>query len=81
MGQESLVYEHVVGSLPPYSYTLQLLFLIFECRDLSVTFRLGPVMLHERSIRTNIGTVFVHISYFPPTLVASLLSYVVSCDV
>jgi hypothetical protein len=38
-------------------------------------------MLLERSIQTIIGTIFVHISYFPPTLVASLLSYVVSCDV
>jgi hypothetical protein len=44
-------------------------------------FRLGLVVLRERSIRTTIGTVFVHISYFPPTLVASLLSCVVSCDV
>jgi hypothetical protein len=47
----------------------------------SVTFRLGLVVLHERSIRTTIGTVFVHISYSLPTLVASLLSYVVSCHV
>jgi hypothetical protein len=46
-----------------------------------VMFCLGLVILHERSIQTNIGTVFVHISYFPPTLVASLLSHVVSCDV
>jgi hypothetical protein len=38
-------------------------------------------MLRERFIRTIIGTVFVHTSYFPPTLVASLLSCVVSCDV
>jgi hypothetical protein len=47
----------------------------------AVTFRLGLVVLHERSIRTTIGTVFIHISYFPPTLVASLRSYVMSCDV
>jgi hypothetical protein len=46
-----------------------------------VTFRLGLVVLHERFIRTTIGTVFVHTSYFPPTLVASLLSCVVFCDV
>jgi hypothetical protein len=38
-------------------------------------------MFRERSIWTTIGTVFIHISYFPPTLVAALLSYVVSCDV
>jgi hypothetical protein len=44
-------------------------------------FRLGLVVLHEHSIRTTIGTFFVHTSYFPPTLVASLLSCVVSCDV
>jgi hypothetical protein len=44
-------------------------------------FRLGLVVFREHSIRTTIGTVFVHISYFLPTLVASLLSYVVSCDV
>ena len=47
-------------------------------------FRLGLVVLRERFIRTTIGTVFVHTSYFPPTLVASfalLLSCVVSCDV
>jgi hypothetical protein len=44
-------------------------------------FRLGLVMLRKRSIRTTIGTVFVHISYFLLTLVASLLSSVVSCDV
>jgi hypothetical protein len=44
-------------------------------------FRLGLVMLHKRSIRTTIGTVFVPTSYFPPTLVASLLSCVVSCHV
>jgi hypothetical protein len=48
---------------------------------LAVTFRLGLVMLCERSIWTTIGTVFVHTSYFLPTLAASLLSYVVSCDV
>jgi hypothetical protein len=47
----------------------------------AVTFRLGLVVLHERFIRTTIGTVFVHISYFLPALVASLLSYVVSRDV
>jgi hypothetical protein len=47
----------------------------------SVTFRLGLVVFRERSMRTTIGTVFVHTSYFPPTLVASLLSCVVSCDV
>jgi hypothetical protein len=44
-------------------------------------FCLGLVILRERSIRTTIGTVFVHISYFPPMLAALLLSYVVSCDV
>jgi hypothetical protein len=44
-------------------------------------FHLGLVVFHERSIRTTIGTVFVHVSYFPPTLATSLLSYVVSCDV
>jgi hypothetical protein len=44
-------------------------------------FRLGLVVFRERSIRTTIGTVFVHTSYFPPMLVASLLSCVVSCDV
>jgi hypothetical protein len=44
-------------------------------------FRLGLAVLHERFIWTTIGTVFVHTSYFPPTLVASLLSCVVSCDV
>jgi hypothetical protein len=44
-------------------------------------FRLGLVVLRERSIRTTIGTVFVHISYFLPALAASLLSYVMSCDV
>jgi hypothetical protein len=48
---------------------------------LTVTFRLGLVMFHERSIRTTIGTVFIPTSYFPPTPVASLLSCVVSCDV
>jgi hypothetical protein len=47
----------------------------------NVMFRLGLVVYRERSIRTTIGTVFVHTSYFPPTLVASLLSCVVSCDV
>jgi hypothetical protein len=47
----------------------------------SVTFRLGLVVLHVHFIRTMIGTVFVHTSYFPPTFVASLLSCVVSCDV
>jgi hypothetical protein len=36
MEQEFLVYEGVVESLPQYSYTLLLLFLIFECRDLSL---------------------------------------------
>jgi hypothetical protein len=46
-----------------------------------VMFRLGLVVLRECSIQTTIGTVFVHISYFPPTLVASLLSYVMSCVV
>jgi hypothetical protein len=46
-----------------------------------VMFRLGLVVLCEHSIRTTIGTVFIHTSYFLPTLVASLLSYVVSCDV
>jgi hypothetical protein len=53
------------------------------CRA-GVTFRLGLVVFRERSIQTTIGTVFVHTSYFPPTLVASfasLLSCVVSCDV
>jgi hypothetical protein len=44
-------------------------------------FCLGLVVLHERSIRTTIGTVFVHTLYFPPTLVVLLLSCVVSCDV
>jgi hypothetical protein len=44
-------------------------------------FRLGLVVLHERSIQTTIGTIFVHILYFLPTLATSLLSYVVSCDV
>jgi hypothetical protein len=44
-------------------------------------FHLGLVVFRERSIWTTIGTVLVHISYFPPMLVASLLSYVVSCDV
>jgi hypothetical protein len=44
-------------------------------------FRLGLVMLRECFIRTTIGTVFVHTLYFPPTLVASLLSCVVFCDV
>jgi hypothetical protein len=46
-----------------------------------VMFRLGLVMLPEHSIRTTIGTVFVHISYFPPMLVTSSLSCVMSCDV
>jgi transposase InsO family protein len=46
-----------------------------------VTFRLGLVVLLEHFIRTTIGTVFVHTPYFPPTLVASLLSCVVFCDV
>jgi hypothetical protein len=45
-----------------------------------VTFRLRLVVLHEHFIQTTIGTVFVHTSYFPPTLVASLLSCVVFCD-
>jgi hypothetical protein len=49
--------------------------------SVGVTFCLGLVVFRERSIRTTIGTVFVHILYFPPTLVASLLLYVVSCDV
>jgi hypothetical protein len=44
-------------------------------------FRLGLVVLRERFIRTTIWTVFVHTSYFPPMLVALLLSCVVSCDV
>jgi hypothetical protein len=47
----------------------------------NVTFCLGLVVLHGRSIRTTIGTVFVHTSYFPPTLAASSLSCVVFCDV
>jgi endonuclease/exonuclease/phosphatase family metal-dependent hydrolase len=47
----------------------------------TVTFRLGLVVSRERSVRTTIGTVFVHTSYFLPTLIASLLSCVVSCDV
>jgi hypothetical protein len=49
--------------------------------EINVMFRLGLVMLCERFIRTIIGTVFVHISYSLPTLVASSLSCVVSCDV
>jgi hypothetical protein len=44
-------------------------------------FHLGLVVLRELHIRTTIGTVSVHTSYFPPTLVTSLLSCVVSCDV
>jgi hypothetical protein len=38
MEQGFLVYDGVVESLPQpqYSYTLLLLFLIFECRDLSL---------------------------------------------
>ena len=48
---------------------------------ITVTFRLGLVVFRECSIRTTIGTVFVHISYFPPTLVASLLSCDAPCDV
>jgi hypothetical protein len=38
-------------------------------------------VLRERFIRTTIGTVFVHTLYFLPTLVASVLSCVVFCDV
>jgi hypothetical protein len=38
-------------------------------------------VLCEHLIRTTIGTVFIHIFVLPPTLVASLLSCVVSCDV
>jgi hypothetical protein len=36
MEQGFLVYDGVVESLPQYSYTLLLLFLILECRDLSL---------------------------------------------
>jgi hypothetical protein len=43
----------------------------------SVTFHLGLVMLHKHLIRTIIGTVFVHISYFPHA--RCVVSCVMSC--
>jgi hypothetical protein len=49
--------------------------------EMNVMFCLGLVVLHERFIRTTIGTVFVHTLYFPPMLVTSLLSCVVFYDV
>jgi hypothetical protein len=45
--------------------------------NLDVTFHLGLVVFRERSIRTIIGTVFVHISYFPHA--RCVMSCVVSC--
>jgi hypothetical protein len=39
MEQGFLVCEGAVESLLQYSYTLPLLFLIFECRDLSLNLR------------------------------------------
>jgi hypothetical protein len=44
-------------------------------------FCLGLVVLREHFIRTTIRIVFIHIFVLPPTLIASLLSCVVSCDV
>jgi hypothetical protein len=39
MEQEFLVYEGAVESFLQYSYTLPLLFLLFGCRDLSLSLR------------------------------------------
>jgi hypothetical protein len=41
MEQGFLVCEGEVESLLQYSYTLPLLFLIFECRDLSLSLRVN----------------------------------------
>jgi superfamily II DNA/RNA helicase len=46
-------------------------------KGFNVMFRLGLVVVHERSIQTTIGTVFVHISYFPHA--QCVMSCVVSC--
>jgi hypothetical protein len=65
----------------PIASLYSVFFICTALVGLDVTFCLGLVVLRERFIRTTIGTVFVHTSYFPPTLVASLLSCVVFCDV